>query len=277
MDNISCSYKVDSISKVRDVEINRLKGQVELFWEKEFKHYLEFGLKDGMTILEIGSGPGFLTEKLLEALPNCFVYGVEIDDGLVEYSNNYLQQKDYDRFAIYQGSVTDLGNIVKDCDFAITRLVLEHLPDPLKAVKEVYNSIKTKGKAVFIDNDFEMHLMTCPEVSKLRELYDAYCEARFSEGGNPKLGRQLPILLNKAGFTNIDFEAICVHSIVKGKESFLKSEGIGIPAKLVEEGYLKSKTLAEVAVGWRQMMKAEDSGIIRQLYLAVGERGKDDE
>ncbi|MCX7920831.1 MAG: methyltransferase domain-containing protein [Clostridia bacterium] len=277
MDNISCSYKVDSIGKVREVEINRLKGQVELFWEKEYKHYQEFGLKDGMTILEIGSGPGFLTEKLLEALPNSFVYGVEIDPGLVEYSDRYLKEKGHDRFKIYNGSATDLGNIVQDCDFAITRLVLEHLPDPLKAVKEIYRSIKPKGKAVFIDNDFEMHLMTYPVVSKLRELYDAYCTARLNENGNPKLGRELPILLEKAGFINIDFEAICVHSAIKGKESFQNSEGIGIPSKLVEDGYLKSKTLAEISVGWRQMIKSEESAIIRQLYLAVGERRENDE
>ncbi len=277
MDNIACSYNVGNIGKVREVEINRLKGQVELFWEKEFKHYLEFGLKDGMTILEIGSGPGFLTEKLLEALPNCFIYGIEVDPGLVEYSNKYLQENGCERFKIYQGSVTDLGDIAMNCDFAITRLVVEHLPDPLKAIKEIYRSIKTGGKAVFIDNDFEMHLMTYPAVPALRDLYDAYCTARCNEGGNPKLGRELPILLKKAGFINVDFEALCIHSAVIGKESFLKSEGIGIPAKLVEEGYLKSKTLAEVSIGWSRIIKADDSAILRQLYLAVGEKGVKDE
>ena len=61
--NLQCSYQIRTISSNVEKEIQRLKAQVDLFWEQELKHYVEFGLRDGLSIAELGSGPGFLTEK----------------------------------------------------------------------------------------------------------------------------------------------------------------------------------------------------------------------
>ena len=40
-------------------EVDRLKAQVQLGWEKEFRTLKWLGLKDGMNILDVGGGPGF--------------------------------------------------------------------------------------------------------------------------------------------------------------------------------------------------------------------------
>lgn len=266
------SYQIKSIASNVDTEINRLKAQVELFWDKELKHYIEFGLNDGMLIAELGSGPGFVTEKLLGRFPNLNVVAVEIDPFLVDYSRNYLSQEYFSRCEIIQRSIMDTGFNENSFDIAITRLVLEHLPNPIDAVHEVYRILKPGGKAIFVDNDFEMHIMVYPYVAELRELYDAYCQSRYAEGGNPKIGRELPNILKKCGFSNIDFEIISAHSEIVGDEMFLKSEGMGIPSKLVYDGFLSSKVLGKVVIGWRKMIKSESHTIVRQLYMAVGSK-----
>ena len=266
------SYKIQDVSGSVEVELKRLKAQVELFWNKELKNYVEFGLKDQMSIVELGSGPGFLIEKLLDAFNQLSITGVEIDDFLVEYSINYLSGKYGNRINITRGSIMDIPLPDKSFDFAITRLVLEHLPDPVGAVKEVYRILKPGGKAVFIDNDFEMHINTFPDIQELRVLYNAYCNCRFDEGGNPKIGRYLPVILSKGGFSDIDFEVICAHNRVIGDDIFFQSEGIGIPSKLVQDGYLESKSLGKIAVKWRDMLKNNDHSVLRQLYMAVGRK-----
>jgi SAM-dependent methyltransferase len=38
-----------------------------------------FGLRDGMTVLELGSGPGFITGRLLRLVPTSLITCVEID------------------------------------------------------------------------------------------------------------------------------------------------------------------------------------------------------
>ncbi|MCC8437311.1 methyltransferase domain-containing protein [Brevibacillus sp. M2.1A] len=266
------SYQIANIATNVEVEIERLKSQVELFWDKELKHYIEFGLTDGMSVIELGSGPGFVMEKVMQAFPNGRVTGLEIDPLLVDYSQNYLTKTQSDRFEIVAGSIMETGLPSDSYDFAITRLVLEHLPDPVGAVREVARLLKPGGKAVFIDNDFEMHIMTTPHVPELRELYDAYCAARYAEGGNPKIGRELPTVLKQGGLGKIDFEVICAHSELLGYEMFLKSEGVGIPVQLVRDGYLSSKALGKLSVAWRNMLNTEGHSILRQLYMAVGEK-----
>jgi protein-L-isoaspartate O-methyltransferase len=60
------SYQASTYNLELDAEIQRLKGQVLLSWEKEARNLTWFGLADGMKVLEAGSGPGFFTEKLLD-------------------------------------------------------------------------------------------------------------------------------------------------------------------------------------------------------------------
>jgi trans-aconitate methyltransferase len=77
--NFQGSYQIKTIAGNVEKEIQRLKAQVDLFWEDERKHYVEFGLRDGLSIVELGSGPGFLTEKMLATFPQVKMTAVEID------------------------------------------------------------------------------------------------------------------------------------------------------------------------------------------------------
>lgn len=267
------SYQVKRISAHKETEINRLGAQVDLFWDKELKHFKEFGLTNRMSLVELGSGPGFLTEKLLKVFPGLEITCVEIDPDLVAYADEHLAARGYKSYRIVQGSIMETGLPENTYDFAITRMLIEHLPEPIKAVKEVYRILKPGRKAVFIDNDFDIHLVTYPPIPELRELYDAYCRARCSEGGNPRIGRELPIILKQAGFLNIDFEVISAHSEIVGDDVFFKSQGVGIPSKLVRDGYLSSKLLGKISVQWRNVIKKKNHAIIRQLYMGVGEKG----
>ena len=42
-------------------------------------------------------------------------------------------------------------------------------------------------------------MRTYLDFPELKDLYEAYCRARQDDGGNPKIGRQLPNLYNFCG------------------------------------------------------------------------------
>ncbi|WP_305085854.1 class I SAM-dependent methyltransferase, partial [uncultured Clostridium sp.] len=63
-------------------EVNRLETQAKLGWEKEFRTLKWLGLKNGMRILDVGSGTGVYTELLLENLPNSSITALEVDKRL---------------------------------------------------------------------------------------------------------------------------------------------------------------------------------------------------
>ena len=65
----SGSYTVTDPSRELDRELQRLGAQALFLWEKERRALAGYGLRDGMSLLELGSGPGFVTEQLLAWLP----------------------------------------------------------------------------------------------------------------------------------------------------------------------------------------------------------------
>lgn len=266
------SYKIQDFASDLDKEIFRLKAQIELFWEKELKMLRSFGLRDGMSIIECGSGPGFLLEKLLEAFPSSLITGFDIDPCLVEKSREVLRPWGEDRVRISEQSIMNTDYPDESFDFAIARLVIEHLPDPINAAKEVRRILKTGGKAVFIDNDFDLHLRAHPDIPELDDLYQAYCRRGRANGGNPRIGRELPCVLQEAGFSNIDLEVVGAHSRLVGDEAFLKSEGSGIPAQLFKEGYLPREILDRLVLKWHDILEQEDHAFFRQLFVAAGEK-----
>ena len=51
-----------------DKEVERLRGQALVVWEKEARNLAWLGLRDGMSILELGSGPGFVAAMMAAPL-----------------------------------------------------------------------------------------------------------------------------------------------------------------------------------------------------------------
>jgi amino acid adenylation domain-containing protein len=271
------SYQLDSFTGNRTAEVERLHAQVNLFFEKEFDTYVRFGLENGMRIIEAGSGPGFLIKNILERLPDCDATALEIDPFLV----NILQQNSVDKgkklFEVRHASIYDTRLPDNYFDFAITRLVIEHLQEPLKGLQEIYRILKPGGKLVIVSNDFDYHLLTFPSIPELDVMYKAYCKSRFSEGGNPLIGRLIPKYLRREKFTNIRFEIINVHSELEGDRALLQAENVNISKSLVNEGFMTKDTLDSLATKWYEMLQDPDHVIFRQLFVSCGEKNSSGE
>jgi ubiquinone/menaquinone biosynthesis C-methylase UbiE/acyl carrier protein len=268
--NIEGSYDISRFAIDSRGEVQRLNAQIDLFWNQELALYRRLGLQDGMTVLDCGCGPGYLLEKLLALYPSLWGTGIEIDSHLVEIAKKNVAANYSNRTAIFQQSINKLQLPDNSFDFVIARLVLEHLPDPMPALREVLRVLRHGGQAVFIDNDFDLHERTWPDSPALGEFYDAYRRARRSEGGNPCIGRQLPVLMSSAGFSSVDLHLLAAHSRVIGDSAFLKAEGSGIPAQLVKTGHLASDSLDRIASQWRSMLTSQDHTIFRMLFAAIG-------
>ncbi|WP_437600758.1 methyltransferase domain-containing protein [Sorangium sp. So ce590] len=269
---LSGSYQVNQVSVHVDVELQRLRAQVDLFWEKELQRYIAHGLRDGMSIVDAGSGPGYFTSKLLHRFPGSHVTAIEQDPVMTERATAYWKEQGLARAVMVERSILDTGLPESSFDFSIARLLLEHLESPAMGAREILRILKPGGKAVFVDNDFDLYTRTYPPVKSLKTLFEAYCACRESQGGHPRLGRRLPIVLKEAGYRNVDLDVVVAHNTLMGDKAFLESEGMSIPLKLVKEGFLSSNDLAELVKEWRSFLQNEEHVIVRQLFVCVGEK-----
>ena len=102
------SYDVSTAHQDREAEVARLAGQASLGWEKEAAGLESLGFRDGMSIVELGSGPGFITRLLLEHFPTAQVTCVEFDQSLIEDARRHLS-KYADRVTFVNASVDSTG------------------------------------------------------------------------------------------------------------------------------------------------------------------------
>jgi ubiquinone/menaquinone biosynthesis C-methylase UbiE/acyl carrier protein len=266
------SYKVNHFSLSTKSEVERLEAQVELFWKKELSLYKSLGLRNGMSIVECGCGTGIVGRKILQEFPESRITAFDIDPYLVETAKENAKNWGLENYEVFERPILNTELPDNKYDFAIARLVLEHLTNPADAIKEIYRILKPNGKAIFVDNDFEFHLRTYPDIPELKDLYGAYCRAREDDGGTPRIGRELPSLTKNSGFSNVDLHIVSAHNSIVGDSIFLKSEGSGIPAKLVKDGYLPSDTYVQIAKKWNTLLKTKGHSIFRQLFLCVGQK-----
>src|ERR1041384_5607091 len=116
-------YEAGQYHRDLPAELKRLYRFANLNWPKEARALQLLGLTDGMSVLEVGSGPGFYTELLSGLVPNGQITGVEIDRSLIAHAEDYLAQRAASPVSFVETSVLDTGLPAGQLDFATARLV----------------------------------------------------------------------------------------------------------------------------------------------------------
>ena len=123
-------------------EIERLKIQANIFWEKEKDYFIYSGIKEGMSILEIGSGPGYVTEQIKKSFPNNPIVCVEPSQRLLEIAKNSDVLKKFNDISFIENSLMDSNLNSDSFDFIYARFVLQHIPETEKIIRETYRLLK---------------------------------------------------------------------------------------------------------------------------------------
>lgn len=221
----SAPYKASDMNENIEKEIERLRGQVMWAWEKEARDLTWLGLRDGMSILELGSGPGFVTEQLLALCPNSHITCVEIDPDLALPADQYLKSRGLQgHYTIVQGDVMKMDLPDDAFDFAFARFVFQHLRDPRGAMEEIRRVLKPGGKLAILDIDIGLGEIMEPSNPEAEAIETRLHEARSQRGGNPRIGRQLWRLFAATRYENMDLEAVPVHTDKLGFETLFPDE-----------------------------------------------------
>ncbi len=138
MQERNSTYSIQNANLGVENEVDRLKAQALMGWDKEFRNLKWLGLEDGMEVLELGSGPGYYTEQLVSNLPRSRVTALEIDSTLQEKARLILTDVPESRLRFVQASIYDTGLPDNTYDFAVARLLFLHLYHPLKLQRKSF-------------------------------------------------------------------------------------------------------------------------------------------
>jgi ubiquinone/menaquinone biosynthesis C-methylase UbiE len=163
-------------------------------------------LPEGSSVLDVGSGLGILAFELAANL-GVHVQGVDIDARFVAHSNVLLGRLDEEglftpgatiQFA--EGDIREMASGDDAFDLVFVRELLQFLPDPVQAVREVYRVVKPGGYACVSDTDDQLHVTWPPHNPALARLVEAVSDIQYSRGGDRQCGRKLSTYLRQVGF-----------------------------------------------------------------------------
>lgn len=210
------SYNVSIFTNL-DRETERLRTQALRTWSKEARMLGWYGLRDGLSVLELGSGPGFVTEQLLDWLPHSPITTVEIAPEMIERAARYLGDKGAGRLRIVHADLMQSGLPENALDFVISRFLFQHMADPVAVAREVRRLLKPGGKLVMIDVDDGLWGIADPERPEDGEWMAKGIAAQAARGGDRLVGRKFLRILSDAGYAHHEFDVVVYHSDMAGE------------------------------------------------------------
>ncbi|MFG1621150.1 class I SAM-dependent methyltransferase [Kribbella sp. NPDC049227] len=167
--------------------------------------YLLPHLRPGMALLDVGAGPGTITADLARLVEPGPATALEATGEALDITRATFAKLDLEvEFVVGDVHALDLPDDTYDVVHA--HQVLQHVADPVQALREMRRVCKPGGIVAVRDSDY--HGFTWyPELPELDEWMDLYQRMARANGGEPDAGRRLLSWALEAGFEKVDATA----------------------------------------------------------------------
>jgi SAM-dependent methyltransferase len=223
--------------------------------------YLLPELKPHMRILDVGCGPGTITADLAERVPRGHVTGVDTAPGIVEQARELAGDRDNLDFTT--GDVYALD--YPDDTFCVVHAhqLLQHLTDPVSALREMRRVCKPGGLIAARDGDYGA-MIWYPDMPVLDDWLDLYHRVARGNGGEPDAGRRLHAWAREAGLTDITASSSTWTFATPDERAWWgglwadRTVNSSYAANAVDGGHATRAELDQIAAGWRTWAAHQD-------------------
>jgi len=152
-----------------------------------------------MHILDVGCGPGTITADLAKLVPEGHVTGIERSaEDVLQSARDHAAAEGITNITYAIDDVLSLSFPDDSFDVVHAHQVLQHVPDPVLALKEMYRVAKPGGIVAARDTDFSA-MAWYPDSEGISLWRKTHIQVARANGGEPDSGRRLLSYALEAG------------------------------------------------------------------------------
>ncbi len=164
--------------------------------------YLLPQLRPGLSVLDVGCGPGTITADLAEIVAPGRVLALEPTEAGLDLARAETERRGVENVDFAVGDVLALEQADNSFDVVHAHQVLQHVPDPVGALREMARVCRPDGVVAARDADYAAFAWF-PLLPGLGDWLTLYGRVARANGGEPDAGRRLLAWAREAGLSDI--------------------------------------------------------------------------
>lgn len=164
--------------------------------------YLLPHLRPGASLLDIGCGPGTITADLAAVVAPGRITALEISENAVDLARHQVSARGITTVDFTVGDVQALDLPDDSFDVVHAHQVLQHVADPVAALREMRRVTRPGGIVAVRDSDYAAFTWY-PRLPALDDWMALYQRVARHNGGEPDAGRRLLAWAHAAGLNEV--------------------------------------------------------------------------
>jgi SAM-dependent methyltransferase len=160
-------------------------------------------LRSGMRVLDCGCGPGSITCDFATIVAPSAVVGIDIAEVQLDAARELAGARGVDNVRFERGNIYELPFPDRSFDAAFANHVIEHLSDPVRALKEVRRVLKPSGLVGMCNDDWDT-LVLEPATPLRTTAIQLLLRVAAHNGADLCRGRHNRRFLREAGFVRTE-------------------------------------------------------------------------
>ncbi len=165
--------------------------------------YLLDRLTPSAQVLDVGCGPGTITAGLAARVPSGQVIGIDRTADVLDEARAFAAEQGVSNVSFGVGDAYHLGFDDDTFDVVHAHQVLQHLADPVAALREMRRVCRPGGVVAARDGDYG-GMFWAPLDQELAEWQSLYRQVARALDGEPDAGRYLLGWARQAGFSQVE-------------------------------------------------------------------------